>query len=318
MKIIFIGTPEFGTIILEELINAGYKPVLVITAPDKPVGRKHILTPPLVKVVAKRYNINVIQPAQIRSTKSEIRNLEPDLIITAAYSQILPNEILEIPKYGCLNIHPSLLPKYRGPSPIQTAILNGDTETGATIILMDDKIDQGPILENQKSKIKNKKLTYEELHNELAELGAKLLIKTIPDWVAGKIKPMPQDEKKAIYTKILKKEDGKINWKNSAEEIERQIRALSPWPGTFTTFKNNKSDSNPKILKILKAKIQKQTENGPFGEPGKTFMAPDEKIAVQTGKDFLIIEELQPEGGQKMTSAEFLNGRPDFIGVILD
>jgi len=161
MKIIFIGTPEFGTIILEELINAGYKPVLVITAPDKPVGRKHILTPPLVKVAAKRYNINVIQPAQIRSAKSEIRNLEPDLIITAAYSQILPNEILEIPKYGCLNIHPSLLPKYRGPSPIQTAILNGDTETGATIILMDDKIDQGPILENQKSKIKNKKLTYE-------------------------------------------------------------------------------------------------------------------------------------------------------------
>ncbi len=309
MKIIFIGTPEFGAIILEGLIKANFGPVLVITAPDKPVGRKQILTPPLVKVIAQKYNIPIAQPEKIGNFKLEIGNLQPDLIIVAAYSQILPKKILEFPKYGCLNVHPSLLPKYRGASPIQYAILNGDTETGVTIMFMDEKMDHGEVISNIKYQI-SKRITYPELLKELAELGVKLLIETIPKWIKGGIKPKPQDESKATFTKILKKEDGKVDWKKSAEEIERQIRAFTPWPGTFALF-------GGKSFKILKAEVLKQTKNGPFGEPGKTFLAPDDKIAVQTGKDFLIIEELQLEGKRKMTTSEFLKGHQNFVGVIL-
>jgi methionyl-tRNA formyltransferase len=253
-KIVFMGTPEFGAIILEGLINGGHKPILVVTASDKPVGRKQILTPPPVKVVGKKYQILVEQPKKIENCKLKIENLKPDLIVVAAYNQILPKNILEIPKYGCLNVHPSLLPKYRGPSPIQDTILNGDKKTGVTIILMDEEADHGPILANSKLQITNSKITYRELLKELANLGANLLIETIPKWIKGKIKPKPQDEKKATYTKILTKEDGKINWRESAENIERKIRAFNVWPGTFTFWKKN-----GKLLriKILKGRVYK-------------------------------------------------------------
>jgi methionyl-tRNA formyltransferase len=279
MKIILIGTPQFGAIILEGLINAGYKPILVITETDKPVGRKQIITPPPVKLLARKHKINLIQPAEIRSTKSEIRNLEPDLIIVAAYGQILPKETLDIPKYGCLNVHPSLLPKYRGPSPIQTTILNGDTETGVTIMKMDEKLDHGEIISN--STFPFKKITYPELHNNLAKLGVKLLIDTIPKWVAGEIKAKSQDESKATYTKLIKKEDGLIDWKNTAEYIERQVLALNPWPGTYTLYKD-------KNLKILKAEII---------------------------NDKLIIKEVQLEGKKPMKFEDFLRGHKDYANT---
>ena len=315
IKIIFIGTPEFEAIVLEKLIKSGHKPFLVITASDKPVGRKQILTPPPVKVIAEKYSIPVAQPEKILNHKSEILNLKPDLIIVAAYSQILPKEILDIPKHGCLNVHPSLLPKYRGASPIQYVILNGDKKTGVTIILMDEKMDHGNILTNSKFKIQNSKITYPELHDKLAELGSELLIETIPKRIKGEIKPRPQDESKATYTKILNKGDGRIDWKKSAKEIERQIRAFDPWPGTFCEFRI--SNLKSRMLKILKADVLKQTKIGPKGLSGKTFLASNDKIAVQTGKDYLIIEELQPEGKRKMTSEEFLRGHPKFICTIL-
>lgn len=312
-KIIFMGTPEFGAIILEGLVKSGYKPVLVITETDKPVGRKKILTPPIVKTVALRYNIPILQPERIENTKYQIPDAKPDLIIVAAYGQFLPKEILEIPKYGCLNVHPSLLPKYRGSSPIQSAILNGDRETGVTIILMDSKIDHGPILAQKRLEIKIRE-TAEQLHDRLVELGAKVLTDTIPNWIKGGIKPTLQDDSTATYSKILKKEDGKIYWKKSAEEIERQIRAFSPWPGSFTEIENGDSK---KIIKIFKATVLRQTNHGPFGILGKTYLAPNDKIAVQTGKDFLIIEELQPSGGKRMASKDFLKGHKKFIGIIL-
>ena len=221
LNIIFIGTPKFGSIVLEGLIKNDYEHVLVITAPDKPVGRKQILTPPPVKISAQKYNILVFQPEILtnsldakrtpRRVALQITNYKPDLIICAAYGQIIPKEILEIPKFGCLNIHPSLLPKYRGPSPIQTAILNGDEETGATIILMDEKLDHGKIISSSKYQVASN-IYYKELEKELAKLSIKLLIETIPKWVNGEIKPKPQDESKATYTKIIKKEDGKIDW----------------------------------------------------------------------------------------------------------
>ncbi len=310
MKIIFIGTPEFGVIILEELIKANFKPVLVVTAPDKPVGRKKITTPPPVKTSAQKYKIPIVQPEKICDSQSEISNLKPDLIVVAAYGQILPKEILEIPEYGCLNVHPSLLPRWRGSSPIQYTILNGDKETGVTIILMTEKVDQGDIIAISKFQITNPRITYLKLHNILAGKGANLLLEVIPKWIKGKIKPFPQDETKATYTKILKKEDGKIDWKKPAEYIERQIRAFQPWPGAFTFLKL-------KNLKILDADVLKQTKNGPFGPPGKTYLAPNDKIAAQTGKDFLIIEKLQLEGKKPMSSEEFLRGHLKFIGLAL-
>jgi len=280
VKIIFMGTSQFGAIILEGLAQSDYKPCLVITTPDKPVGRKQIMTPPPVKISAQKYNISIAQPEKIKNLESKINNLKPDLGIVAAYGYILPQEILIIPKYGFLNVHPSLLPKYRGPSPIQTAILNGDKKTGVTIILMDEKMDHGPILAQRELEfLISKKYTYLELSQELAVKGANLLLETIPRWVSNEIKPMPQDESKATYTKILKKEDGEIDWSKPAEKIERKIRAFNPWPGTFTFLKKN--DKKLRI-KILEAGVSKNNK--------------------------LIIKKLQPEGKKPMTFEEFKRG----------
>lgn len=309
MKIIFFGTPEFGAIILDKLCQTNFKPVLVATAPDKPTGRKQILTPPPVKLLAQKHGIPILQPEKIQDTKYEMQNTRPDLIIVASYGQILPKEILEIPKHGCLNVHPSLLPKYRGASPVQYAVLNGEKESGVTIMLIDEKMDHGPIIANVKCKMKNEKITYLELKRDLAEVGAKLLVETIPKWINKEIQPIPQDDSKATYTKILKKEDGKIDWSKPAEYIERQVRAFDPWPGTYALYNNQ-------IIKIFKADVLEQTTKQ--SEPlGKTFLTPEEKIAVQTSKYALLIEELQLEGKQRMNYNEFLRGRPNFIGTIL-
>jgi len=310
LKIIFIGTPEFGAVILRELILNKLKPVLVITAPDKPRGRRQMVLPPIVKIVAEKYNIPVLQAEKIATLKKEISKVDPDLIIVAAFGQIIPKTILKIPKYGCINVHPSLLPKYRGPAPIKFVILNGEKETGVTITLMTEKIDNGPIIAAEKFIINNKKITSKELERDLARLGAKLLIKTIPKWIKGEIQPQPQDESNATYTKLLKKEAGKIDWSKSAQEIERQIRAFDPWPSSFC-------EANGKVLKIWRASVLKQTKKGPKGPLGKTFLAPDNKIAVQCGKDFLVIEELQIEGKKRTKVEDFLKGNINFVGTIL-
>lgn len=314
-KIIFIGTPKFGAIILDGLIQDNFKPVLVVTAPDKPVGRKQILTPSPVKVLAEKYKISVLQPKKLLTAIKELSAVNPDLIIVAAYGQILLKRILEIPKYGSLNLHPSLLPRWRGASPIQSTILAGDKETGTTIILMDKKMDHGPIIAGEKLSIKNEKWTYRKLEEELANLGAKLLIKTIPKWIKEEIKPAIQDEACATYTKIIKKEDGRIDWEKPAQEIERKIRAFEKWPGSFCFWPKNSQNIR---LKILKADTLIQSFHGPFGVLGKTFQASNNKIAVQAGKDFLIVEELQPESKKPQRSEDFLRGYPDFIGIILE
>jgi len=309
-KIVFMGTPEFGAVILEGLVKGGYRQVLVITSPDKPAGREKIITPPPIKVIAQKYNIPILQPEILTDSKSQIINYKPDLIIVAAFGQILPKEILKIPKYGCLNIHPSLLPRWRGASPIQYAILNGDKETGISIILMTEKLDEGEIIASSEFQITNSKITYPELSKELANLGTKLLLETIPKWLKNEVKPKSQNNSEATYTKALTKEDGKIDWKKPAKYIERKIRAFFPWPGSFCFW-------DRKQIKILKANVLKETKKCPFGLPGKTFLAPDDKIAVQTGKDFLLIEKLQLEGRKPMSSKEFLRGQLKFIGNTL-
>jgi len=324
MKIVFLGVPQFAAAILENLIFAGLKPVLVITEIDKPVGRKQLLTPPLVKTTALKHGLDVSQPKTRAELREEIAKINPDLAVVVAYGRLIPLEALKIPKYGFINVHPSLLPRWRGVSPIQHTVLAGDEETGVSIMLMDEIFDHGPVLATVKIKIDKKTITSEKLRETLTELSGKLLTETIPKWLNGSIKPIPQENSSTTYAKMLKKEDGKINWTKPAEEIERQVRAFNPWPGTFTYFEI--SELNPagkiqgtsqKIIKIFKATVLEQTEKGPFGEPGKTYLAPNEKIAVQCGKDFLIIEELQIEGGKKMPTNEFLRGHHDFIGLIL-
>ncbi len=314
-RIIFMGTPEFAAVVLEKLYQENFGPQLVITSPDKPVGRKGTITAPPVKDLAQKYKTKILQPEKISDIKDKISAFNPDLIIVAACKQILPKEILSIPKFGCLNIHPSLLPKYRGPSPIQYAILKGEKETGASIILMDEKIDHGPVIASIKLQIQNE--TCEQLSIKLAKLGTELLIDVIPKWIKGSIECRPQDESKVTHTKIIKKEDGKIDWKNSAQEIERKVRAFYPWPGAFAFFEEENSPKGIKMLKILEAEVLKQTEKGPFGVPGKVYIASNEKIAVQAGKDFLIIKKLQLQGKSPTTSEDFLRGHVDFIGKIL-
>ena len=312
-RIIFIGNPEFSSIVLDKFCENGLEPVLVVTAPDKPVGRKMVLTSPPVKVTAQKYKIPLLQAEKIITTGGDLKNYNPDLIIVAAFGKILPKEILEIPKYGCLNVHPSLLPKLRGASPIQSAILNGEEKTGVTIILMTEKMDQGPIICSESYQIKPDAI-YKDLEKNLAELSAKLLLRYIPKFIQGKTKATPQNETKATYTDVLTKEDGAIDWRKAATHIERQVRAYNPWPGAFCQFQET---GKSKKMKVLKSNILVQTKHGPFGPVGKTFLAPDDKIAVQTGKDFLIITMLQPEGRKPMSSAEFLRGHWDFIGTIL-
>lgn len=250
MKYLFWGTPDFAAIILEKLIKAGFMPEAVVCNPDRPVGRKKIITPPPTKSLImkhKSWNIQILQPETFDpSFKIQVSRLQPDLFIVAAYSQIIPKEILEIPRLGTIGVHPSFLPKYRGSSPIQTAILNGDEETGVSLYLVDEKMDHGSVLANQKLKIKNQ--NYEQLRMGLAELGADLLIETLPKFLNNAIKPVVQDEDKATYTKKFITENGRVDLKDDPLLIERKIRALNPEPGVFTFI-------DGKRVKLLEAKI---------------------------------------------------------------
>jgi len=321
IRTILMGTPEFAEKIFRKFYSAmwdKFEILAVITALDKPAGRKQELIPSPVKKWALRLNLPILQPKKI-ADPAEIRRvqeLNPELIILCAYGQIIPKEILEMlssrqgrGKYGALNIHPSLLPKYRGASPIQATILNGDKIAGATIMLMDEKMDHGDIISNFQFPISNKP-TYEELSEKLADLGAELLIKTLPDWISGKTKPRPQDHSKATFCKIIKKQDGKIDWNKSAEQIERQIRAFHKWPGSFAEIKSQKSKVKNKILKILNADVvNKNTEN----KPGKIFLDKNKNLCVQTGNGILILKQVQLEGKKPMSCSSFLNGHPEIL-----
>jgi len=326
LKIVFMGTPDFAVPVLEELLKSDFKPKAVITAPDKPAGRGQKITPPPVKIIAQNHQIPVFQPETKEDLIKQTTDLGPDLIVVAAYGKILPKEILDLPKYGSVNIHPSLLPNYRGPSPIQFAILNGDSKTGVSIILMNGKMDEGPILAQEIVEIE-KDETAKSLENKLSKIASKLLIKTLNYWIVFKempksarnfILPQQQDDSQAIYTKILTKEDAKIIWNKTADELDRQIRAFVPWPGSFTIFKEktvNEGNEKIKALKILKANVlELQTKK----ELGEVFLTDKKELAVQTGKNCLIIQQLQIEGGKPMTAQEFLNGHPEIVGAILE
>ena len=235
-RIIFMGTPEFAVPTLKVLINSDYELMAVVTQPDRPSGRGRKLTPSPIKVVALEAGIDVLQPETLRSPEvvAQLAALRPDLIVVAAFGQILRPDVLNLPPHGCLNIHASLLPRWRGAAPVAAAIHAGDTETGVTVMLMAAGLDTGPIIAQQAIPIKPTH-TRDTLMTELAEVGAALLSESLPVWLAGQIEAQPQDERRATLAPRLKKEAGAIDWWQPAPEIDRQVRAFYPWPGTFTT-----------------------------------------------------------------------------------
>ncbi|HDH31350.1 MAG TPA: methionyl-tRNA formyltransferase [Candidatus Wolfebacteria bacterium] len=268
-RFIFFGTPEFASIILEKLINTGYVPEAVVCNPDKPFGRKKIITPPPIKQRIMNYElrikdkIKILQPEKLSIIHDSLFKIQPDLFIVAAYAKIIPKEILEIPRLGTIGVHPSLLPKYRGSSPIQITILNGDEETGTTLYLMDEGLDSGPILAQRELKnYESRIMNYGELHKKLAELSAELLIETLPKFFNNEITPQAQDEKQATFTKKFQTEDGYIKFEDlkKAQEqgneialvIDRKIRALNPEPGVYTL---QQIQGKQKRIKLLEAKI---------------------------------------------------------------
>jgi len=266
------------------------------------------LQPSPVKTLALKLGLPVRQPARARDDAfiAELRELSPDLIVVVAYGQILPPAILELPRHGCLNVHTSLLPKYRGAAPIQWAIAGGDTETGVTIMKMDAGLDTGPILSQRRTPI-GPDDDSATLHDRLAQLGAELLVQTIPDYVAGCIRPVPQPAEGASYAAKIKKEDGHIDWTRPAQSIRNRLRAFTPWPGAFTFFPGQSSGGRTTapagLIKLWKAEVV-----GISGGAGKILAADKTGILVACGQNALRILELQREGGRRMSAAEFLAG----------
>lgn len=311
IKTIFFGTPDFAVPSLQLLTtNLNLSLVTVVTQPDQKVGRKQISQAPPIKKLAEKHNLAVLQPDKINQKFiKQIQDLKVDLMVVVAYGLIIPQELLDLPKYGSLNLHASLLPKHRGASPIQSAILHGEATTGNTIMLLDAKMDHGPILAQEEIKIDNNE-TGQTLSDRLAQTGAVLLNNTIIAWLNNQIKPQPQDDSRASYCQLLERKDGRISWHKSAQEIKRQIRAYYPWPGTFT-------DLGHKRLKIISADILDVNEPVVSKQTGLTFLTPNRQLGVTCGHGSLIIELLQLEGSRVMTSQDFILGHHEIINTKL-
>jgi methionyl-tRNA formyltransferase len=314
LRIIFMGTAELSCASLEKLAaDKPFQIAAVVTQPDKPKGRELKLTPSPVKMLAEKLKLPVLQPLKARDEKfiGELRELKPDLIVVVAYGQILPQTILDLPAHGCLNVHTSLLPKYRGAAPIQWAIADGNAETGVTIMKMDAGLDTGPILSTRRTPI----LPADDsqiLHDRLAQLGAELLVETIPAYVAGKIQPQPQPVEGATYAAKIKKEDGRIDWHSPAEKIWNRLRAFTPWPGAFTFLSDSERlagtpvpPAKSQLLKIWRAEVMEKS-----GEAGEILSADKTGIVVGCGQGALRILELQREGGKRLAAEAFLAGFP--------
>jgi methionyl-tRNA formyltransferase len=314
LQIIFMGTAELSCASLEKLmgrasslsndgqdVRATFSVAAVVTQPDKPKGRDLKLEPSPVKSLALKLNLPVLQPAHARDDQfiAELRELKPDLIVVVAYGHILPQTILDLPKFGCLNVHTSLLPKFRGAAPIQWAIASGETETGVTVMKMDAGLDTGPIVSQRRTPISPEDDST-TLHDRLARLGAELLAQTIPDFVAGKIQPAPQPADGVSHAPKIKKEDGRIDWNLPAKTIWNRLRAFTPWPGAFTFLAG---EPKPHLLKIWNVGMVKQS-----GGTGEILSADKTGIIVGCGENALRILELQREGGRRMGAAEFLAG----------
>jgi len=307
-KIIFFGTTEFSTVILNQLIDLKkYQLTAVVTQPDQPQGRKKIITPPPVKIIALKNNIKLIQPQNLKTTDANSWP-ESDIGIVVDYGQIIPEKIIKKFNHKLLNIHPSLLPKYRGPSPIQTALIKGDTKTGITIIELDSNMDHGPIVSQQQHVI-NPEDTFTTLKQKLALKSANLLMKTIPKYINNRLKPKTQKHNQASYTNIITKQDGCVRWQQSALEIYNHWRALNHWPGIYTKSAQLSGIKNKKIFPLKLINIKPYSDKiKPKQKPGQIF-AHNKKLIVACGhKTYIEIIQIQPAGKKILKPAEFING----------
>ncbi|GFO54483.1 methionyl-tRNA formyltransferase [Geomonas sp. Red276] len=297
MRIVFMGTPDFACPTLATLIERGEQVVAVVTQPDRPKGRGQQTLPPPVKVLAENHGIPVLQPVKVRLPDSieEIRALEPDLIVVVAFGQILPKALLEIPKHGCINVHASLLPRYRGAAPLNWCIINGEAETGVTTMMMDVGLDTGDMLLKAVTPIDPDEDTL-ALHDRLSKLGADLLATTIDELAAGRLVAEKQDDSLTCYAPMLKKEDGQIDWEKDAASIKNLVRGMTPWPGAFTFV-------DGKLLKVYRV----QTAAG-SGKPGEVLAANRAGIEIACGSGSILISELQLEGKKRLPAADFLAG----------
>lgn len=298
-----MGTPDFAVPGFKALYNDGhFEIVSVVTQEDKPVGRKQELLPTPIKKAAQEFSLPILQPKRLKDIADKLKSLEPDFIVVIAYGQILNEEVLNIPKIACVNVHASLLPKYRGAACLQAPILNGDTETGVTVMLMEKGLDTGDILRQEKIELDGTE-TLEIVHDKLAGIGASILGDTLIDLAEKKITPQKQDESLASYIKVIDKKDGQINWNDAAKVVERKVRAFNPWPGAFTYL-------DGKLIKIIKAKEVVCDNNLNIGE----IFSDNKDLLVKCGQNALLILELQLEGKKAVDSQSFLAGHADIIG----
>lgn len=307
MKMIFMGTPDFSVPALKALAEQGHQVIAVVTQPDKPKGRGKAVQMTPVKEAALELNIPVYQPVKVREEGflQQIEAMEPEVIVVAAFGQILPQRLLDIPKYGCINIHASLLPKYRGAAPIQWVIIDGEKETGITTMQMNAGLDTGDMLEKAVVPIDPEE-TGGSLHDKLSTAGGKLILSTLDKLEKGQLVPVPQTEENTCYAKMLDKALGKIDWNQDAQRIERLIRGLNPWPSAYTGLEG-------KTLKLWQAKV---VEEDYPGQPGQVVKAGKNELLIKTGKGTLSVLSLQLEGKKRMDTGAFLRGYPVSEGTI--
>ena len=310
MRVVFMGTPDFAVATLEDIINAGHIVEAVVTQPDKPKGRGGAVAMSPVKETALEHGIEVLQPVKVKNDNEfyeRMKQIDPDVIVVVAFGQILPDSILELPKYGCINVHASLLPAYRGAAPIQWAVIDGLEETGVTTMQMDHGLDTGDIIMQSRIRLDAKE-TGGSLFDRLSSEGGRLLVKTLEAVENGTATRTKQDDSLSNYAKMLTKSLGNIDFNEGAVNIERLIRGLNPWPSAYTHLGN-------KTLKVWKARVD--TEKKTEAQPGEVVSSDASGIAVATGEGLLVMEEIQLEGKKRMCVADFLRGREIPVGTML-
>ena len=307
VKILFMGTASFSFFVQEKLLETNYNVIAVVTQPDRLVGRKKILTMPEVKEIALKHDIPVYQPQKIKNDYQDLLDLKPDLVITAAYGQMIPEAILNLPKLGCINVHASLLPKYRGGAPVHYAIINGEEVTGVTIMYMVKKMDAGNIISQEEVKIAPDETTG-ELYDRLSNVGAKLLIETLPSIINKTNASIEQDENLVTYAPVIRHEQEKIDFNQSAKQVYNHVRGLNPWPGAYTVYQD-------KVVKIWAGSIhncQNATKHHGHQENGTIVKIFKDAIGVKTGDGIYLITELQIAGKKRMLVKDYLNGNNIF------
>ena len=306
LKIVFAGTPEFAALHLQALINSQHQVVAVYSQPDRPAGRGNKLQASAVKQLALQHNIPVFQPATLKSeeAQSELANLDADLMVVVAYGLLLPKKVLETPKHGCINVHGSLLPKWRGAAPIQRAIWAGDSETGVTIMQMDEGLDTGAMLHTSSIAIENTD-TSATLYSKLSTTGPQALLDTLDK--LSDIQPQKQDDSQASYAKKLSKEEARIDWQDDATQLERNVRAFNPWPVSYFEL-------NGQTVKVWQSQLQTVSEKRAY-QPGEIISADKQGVLVKAGKHALLLQNLQFPGKKPMAIADVLNGRSDLFSV---